>query len=114
MPSLALRVSVASDRGQYSSWLAIAILGLMLAAYDFAYLTTPYELKWHLSTSVDRLLIQLWPIAVLAIFRQLRAPEEVWPIAERGAGFLTCPIPNAAHLTLRRPTPLIQSASEGR
>jgi hypothetical protein len=79
------------------SWFVLVVLGLMLAAYDLAYLTTPYELKWHLSTSVDRLLVQLWPIAVLAVFRQLRAPEEVWPTVDCGVGLLTCPVPNAPH-----------------
>ncbi len=55
-----------------------AIMGLMLVGYYAAYLTTPYDLNWHLSTSVDRLLVQLWPLVVLAAFSQMRAPEEAW------------------------------------
>jgi hypothetical protein len=53
------------------------VVGLMLVGYYAAYLTTPYDLNWHLSTSVDRLLVQLWPIAVLTAFWQMRAPEDV-------------------------------------
>src|SRR5579872_1136024 len=81
--------------------LSFVILGLMLLAYDIAYLTTPYDLKWHLSTSVDRLLVQLWPTAVLVIFSQLRAPEEVWPIPESGAGLLTLHPANSRDLAAK-------------
>lgn len=57
---------------------AVPVIGLMLAGYYAAYLTTPYELNWHLATSVDRLLVQLWPLTVLVAFWQLRAPEAAW------------------------------------
>ena len=87
----------------------VGVLGLMLGAYFTAYLTTPYELNWHLSTSVDRLLVQLWPLSVLAIFRQLRAPEDVWPPAAREASFLTYPVRNS----VRAVGTLTRSASEG-
>ena len=95
---LGRRSPTTADRCQL--WFVVAVLGLLLAAYDIAYLTTPYELKWHLSTSVDRLLVQLWPTTLLAIFRQLRTPEEVWPIAERETGFSTSHVP-APHLATR-------------
>ncbi|MBI3860526.1 MAG: hypothetical protein HY290_01375 [Planctomycetia bacterium] len=57
----------------------IYLVGLMLAGYYAAYLTTPYDLNWHLSTSADRLLIQVWPLAVMTVFRQLRVPDELSP-----------------------------------
>lgn len=57
---------------------------LMLAGYYGVYLLTPHDLAWHLTTSADRLLVQLWPTAVLAIFLELRSPEEA--LAEEEAG----------------------------
>jgi hypothetical protein len=45
-----------------------AVLALMLAGYAVVYLTTPNELAWHLSDSVHRLFMQLWPSALLAVF----------------------------------------------
>jgi hypothetical protein len=57
--------------------LPAGVIALMLAAYYGIYLTTPLELKAHLATSIDRLIVQLWPMAVFAIFMQLRTPAEV-------------------------------------
>ena len=50
---------------------------LLVAGYIGVYVTTPHDLLWHLSTSIDRLLTQLWPIFVLVLFLLLRTPEEV-------------------------------------
>jgi hypothetical protein len=48
----------------------------MLAGYAVVYLTTPNDLAWHLSDSVHRLLMQLWPSALLALFLNTATPEE--------------------------------------
>ena len=104
---LGSRRQTSADRHHHR--FAAVVLGLMLAAYYLAYLTTPYELSWHLSTSVDRLLVQLWPTAVLMIFRQLRAPEEVWPVAPRAMAFSTSSVPGAPHLATPRPITIIKT-----
>jgi hypothetical protein len=57
--------------------LPAGVIGLMLAGYYGIYLTTPLELKAHLATSIDRLILQLWPMAVFAIFMHLRTPADV-------------------------------------
>lgn len=49
-----------------------ASLVLMLGGYYGVYLMTPHDLGWHLATSLDRLVIQVWPLAVLATFVSLR------------------------------------------
>lgn len=54
-----------------------AALGLMLAGYYAIYLTTPHDLAWHLSSSADRLLVQLWPAAVAMTFFSLRSPDDL-------------------------------------
>jgi hypothetical protein len=43
------------------------VLGLMLVSYYLVYVTTPFDMTWHVSTSVDRLLVQLWPSLVLTV-----------------------------------------------
>ncbi|HEY9897909.1 MAG TPA: glycosyltransferase family 39 protein [Pantanalinema sp.] len=52
-----------SLRGVRPTW---AVVGLMLAGYYGVYLITPWNLGWHLATSLDRLFLQLWPCAVFA------------------------------------------------
>ena len=42
------------------------VLALMLAGYYGVYLTSPQDLAWHLDNSLVRLLLQLWPLAILA------------------------------------------------
>lgn len=58
--------------------LSVSVLGLMLAGYFGVYLTTPHDLGWHLSTSLDRLLVQIWPMAVWAVFMHLQSLDAVW------------------------------------
>lgn len=43
-------------------------LSFMTGIYFALYLITPYELNWHLATSLDRLFLQLWPSAVIFLF----------------------------------------------
>jgi hypothetical protein len=47
-----------------TEWVAPAILLLMAAGYYGVYLVTPNDLSWHLESSLNRLLLQLWPLAV--------------------------------------------------
>ena len=41
------------------------VLGAMFVGYYGVYLLTPQDLAWHLETSLVRLLLQLWPLALL-------------------------------------------------
>jgi hypothetical protein len=43
-------------------------LATVLAGFFAVYVLTPHDLGWHLATSLDRLNVQLWPLAVLAAF----------------------------------------------
>jgi hypothetical protein len=55
---------------------AAVVLLLMLAGYFIIYLISPYELNYHLMTSLNRLYMQLWPSAVFLLFMMARTPEE--------------------------------------
>jgi len=60
--------------GYRTAWL---VLAFMLAGYYCIYLVTPYDLTWHLQTSLNRLLVQLWPSGVFIFFLAIASPEEV-------------------------------------
>jgi len=76
---LALAVVAASLRfdqeRRRDAVLAVSVGGVMLAAYFSFYIVTPYDLAWHLATSLNRLIVQLWPLLLLAVFAALRTPE---------------------------------------
>jgi hypothetical protein len=55
----------------------LATVAVSAAGYYAVYLTTPYPLDWQLSTSLDRLFIQLWPTLVFLVFVVADTPEEV-------------------------------------
>ena len=53
-----------------------AILAFAGLAYFFTYLTARPELGWLLSYSMDRLQLQLWPSALLAVLLYVASPAE--------------------------------------
>lgn len=56
---------------------AAALILLAMAGGFFAvYLITPQNLHWHLTTSLNRLLMQLWPGFLFWFFMTARTPEE--------------------------------------
>jgi len=59
-----------------SVWTSAAALALTLAGYFAVYVITPYDLRWHLRFSLNRLMLQLWPSALFLFFVAVRTPEE--------------------------------------
>lgn len=55
---------------------ALIILCNLLAGYFFVYVISPYDLQWHLATSLKRLLLQVWPSALFTFFLLVSTPEE--------------------------------------
>ncbi len=51
-------------RWQRAEFVAPVALLLMFAGYYCIYLITPNDIRWHLETSLNRLLLQLWPLCV--------------------------------------------------
>lgn len=70
-----------------SARLAATVVGVAGGVYYGVYLLTPYDLTWQLDTSLHRLLVHLWPAALLAVFL-------AWP-SERctATGSPPCPPP---------------------
>jgi hypothetical protein len=48
--------------------------------YIVIYLITPQDLEWQLNYSMERLLLHIFPMALLVFFMLVRAPEEVFGI----------------------------------
>src|SRR5262249_44050924 len=65
--ALLLGVDV-QQRRRRGTMITICTLGLTLAGYAGVYLTTRYDLAWQLRTSLQRLLLQLWPSTVFLFF----------------------------------------------
>lgn len=61
--------------------LAVAAIALAggLAAYLAVLLASPLDFQWQVSTALPRLLLQLWPSAILLCFLALREPEPPAP-----------------------------------
>jgi hypothetical protein len=72
--ALVLRFIPAAER-RARIWLAVPIAGALAAEYGI-FLVTANDLAWHLSTSVERLLAQVWPSLLYLILSMMRAPEE--------------------------------------
>jgi hypothetical protein len=64
---------------------ATLTLLLLSAGYLAVYLITPNDLQWHISTSMDRLLVQVWPTFVLVYFLLLATPEESFSLPRQSA-----------------------------
>ena len=47
------------------AWFPAIVFAGMLCGYYGVYLFSPYEVVWHVETSISRLLIQLWPTLLL-------------------------------------------------
>ena len=74
LPLAWLLVGGAADRRRGVLSGVACVLGAMLIGYFLVYMTTPHDLAWHVHTSIDRLLIQLWPSLLLAAFLYLGDP----------------------------------------
>ena len=56
--------------------ISLAALAALSGGYFVSYLTSPYDLDWHLETSAGRLIIQLLPSAIFLTIATCRTTEE--------------------------------------
>ena len=45
----------------------VTVILLMLGGYFYIYIITPQDLEWHMRTSLDRILMHLYPLTLLSI-----------------------------------------------
>ncbi len=76
LPLAAAAVVLRFDRARLrEAALAGALAVALLVGYFGVYLITPNALEWQLQTSLGRLLVQVWPLLLLAAFACLREPR---------------------------------------
>jgi hypothetical protein len=70
-------------------WIGAVIVALTLGGYYGIYLLTPWDLAWHLDFSLVRLLLQLWPAAILlwCLTVTLREPPVASIVTSSGSIF---------------------------
>jgi 4-amino-4-deoxy-L-arabinose transferase-like glycosyltransferase len=55
--------------------IAVLLPTFMMIGYFFVYILSPHDLAWHLDTSLNRLLLQVWPLVIFAYFAIVQSPE---------------------------------------
>ena len=55
---------------------SIIALGIMLIGYFMALVMSPLDLTGHIATSLNRVLLQLWPSFILVFFLVVRTPDQ--------------------------------------
>ena len=56
----------------------ITMLVVQALAYYAIYLITPYDLTWHLSYSIERIALQIFPLVAFLVLSASRSPESVF------------------------------------
>ncbi len=59
-----------------NSLVVLSLLLLQQTGYFLIYLITPHDLDWHIYTSLTRLLLHTYPLALFWLFVALNAPEK--------------------------------------
>lgn len=59
------------------SWYIVFLLAFQMLVYFAIYLLTPLDLAYHLRTSLDRLYMHVFPLALFWFFTWLRSPQEI-------------------------------------
>ena len=84
---LAVVLAARADRlGAVRAAAGALVVAAMLGGYLAVHVITPAPLSWHIATSFERLVVQLWPAAVWAAFQP---SASVSGIARRPSGSST-------------------------
>lgn len=78
-------LAVGVDKAHYGPAARICSRALVgtFGGYFLVYLTTPLPLDWLVETSLNRVLMQLWPSALFVFFLCMRSPERELAIEQR-------------------------------
>ena len=80
LPMLLLYLLVVGINPNRRDWTSIGTsfltITLMACAYFLVYVITPQDLPTQLDQSLDRVLMQLWPLTIFAFFLLARTPDE--------------------------------------
>ena len=59
-------------------WIPLSLFLFQSTSYLIIYLITPHDLYWHLATSLDRLMFQVFPILIFWLFTLLPSPRDIF------------------------------------
>ena len=79
VPCILLR----AGRRRFFRSFSLCVLLLCLAAYFFIYITTPNDLHWHLASSADRIIHQLYPAVIFLELNRIMAGVDLQPLLLR-------------------------------
>ena len=68
LPVITAALAIAAIAGRRAARATTAVVVVMFTGYYVSWLVSPLETQWLVGTSFDRLLIQLWPLMVIASF----------------------------------------------
>jgi hypothetical protein len=57
---------------------AVVLVGIQMLGTYAVYLITPYDLTWHLTYSVERIILQIFPLLAFAILSATQPPESIF------------------------------------
>ncbi len=57
---------------------ALVLIGVQMLGYYAVYVITPYDLTWHLTYSVERVFLQVFPLVAFAILNLTKTPETIF------------------------------------
>ncbi len=67
-----------SHRNARAVYLTLAILVMQLLGYYVFYLISPYDLNWHISYSLNRLFVHIYPSTVFVVLAASQPPETIF------------------------------------
>jgi hypothetical protein len=59
-------------------FIGLAIFVCQIIGYYVSYLISPYDLQWHISYSLNRLFVQIYPATVFLVLAASRLPETIF------------------------------------
>ena len=65
----------------------ITILAVQLLGDYGVYLITPYDLTWHLSYSIERIVLQIFPVIAFLILSASQTPENIFEMSPKSPDF---------------------------
>ena len=57
---------------------ALVLLSVQLLGYYAVYVITPYDLTWHLTYSIERIFLQVFPLSAFMILIATQTPETIF------------------------------------
>ncbi|MGZ3872096.1 MAG: hypothetical protein ACXVJD_04225 [Mucilaginibacter sp.] len=80
MPAVILIITAFVFNQKFFLSFTFAVIVLLLSTYFVVYLTTPYDLRWHLSTSLYRLLQHVYPALIYLLLIAVKNIKNHAPI----------------------------------